>query len=481
MRLKLSSMLALAALAAAACVAHVCVASARAVQSAWPTGQVIETVACEADATQTYTLYLPSAYSKDKRWPILYAFDPSGRGRVPVNLLREAAERYGYVVVGSNNSRNGVSAQQLNTIINVLWKDTRKRISIDDRRIYAAGFSGGARVANRLASSCGGCVAGVISCGAGFPPDIRPDASLPYFFYGTVGWNDFNFRELRALDRTLDSLGVAHRVEPFDAAHQWGTKDVLEEAVAWLEVQAMRTGRRAKDDALAAAAEARLAARLERLNASADAYERYRVLRALATGLKGLRDVTRYETEAESLSKSKELRDAVAGEERQIEEQRRAAAELTSLGAGLLDASKRAETLSKLRVGVEGLQKRADAEADTPARRVARRTLAHVYAETYESALYNYVPRGQYAVAAANLELASLIYPRNAYTEYELARMLALDHRGEEALDALSRAVGKGFNDKGALEREEAFAPLRPLEKFRKLLERIDASEKRPG
>src|SRR2546423_11622446 len=65
-------------------------------------GKVAPKVACEKDATQTYALYLPSTYTPKSQWPVLYAFDPSARGLVPVERFREAAEKYGFIVAGSN-------------------------------------------------------------------------------------------------------------------------------------------------------------------------------------------------------------------------------------------------------------------------------------------------------------------------------------------------------------------------------------------
>src|SRR5919202_1116555 len=49
-----------------------------------PRGVVLDAVACRGDATQTYALYLPSAYTPEKGWPIIYAFDPGARGKLPV-------------------------------------------------------------------------------------------------------------------------------------------------------------------------------------------------------------------------------------------------------------------------------------------------------------------------------------------------------------------------------------------------------------
>ena len=75
-----------------------------------PRGTVVDKVACQANPAESYALFLPSNYSADKKWPILYAFDPGARGKIPVTLFKDAAEQYGYIVVGSNNSRNSEPA-----------------------------------------------------------------------------------------------------------------------------------------------------------------------------------------------------------------------------------------------------------------------------------------------------------------------------------------------------------------------------------
>jgi hypothetical protein len=77
-----------------------------------PAGQIIDRVACAADASQSYALYVPARYTPSRVWPVIFAFDPGGRGRTPVERYQIAAERYGFMVVGSNNSRNGRFARR---------------------------------------------------------------------------------------------------------------------------------------------------------------------------------------------------------------------------------------------------------------------------------------------------------------------------------------------------------------------------------
>ena len=70
-------------------------------------GQVVDDVKCAANPSQSYALYLPSTYTPARRWSLLVGFHPGARGRAIVEKYRAAAERFGYIVAGSNNSRNG--------------------------------------------------------------------------------------------------------------------------------------------------------------------------------------------------------------------------------------------------------------------------------------------------------------------------------------------------------------------------------------
>ena len=144
---------------------------------------MVETVTCESDPEQGYALFLPPGYTPEKKWPILYAFDPLARGAVPVKLFRDAAARFGFIVVGSNNSRNGID---VNAIVKTLWTDTHERFSIDERRVYTTGFSGGARIASAVALGYRGAVAGVIAASGGPPSSAKLSSSNQLIFFGTA-------------------------------------------------------------------------------------------------------------------------------------------------------------------------------------------------------------------------------------------------------------------------------------------------------
>ena len=179
--------------------------------NAIPKNQIVKKLECLNDSSQSYALYLPSNYTPDRKWPILYALDPGVRGKTPVERFKEAAEKYGWILAGSNNSRNGPWRRAADAW-SAMTKDTQQRFSIDDDRVYATGFSGGARVALQIAQLCQDCLAGVIASGAGFPAGLAPSTSMHFLFFGTTGIDDFNFSELRSLDVPLTKAGINEKI-----------------------------------------------------------------------------------------------------------------------------------------------------------------------------------------------------------------------------------------------------------------------------
>src|SRR5262245_49870742 len=91
-------------------------------------GKLSARVVCRHDSSQTYALYIPSTYTPQRSWPMLYLLDPGARGRFAVERFAKAAEREGFLVAGSNNSRNG-PMEPIKQAIEALWTDTHMRFS----------------------------------------------------------------------------------------------------------------------------------------------------------------------------------------------------------------------------------------------------------------------------------------------------------------------------------------------------------------
>ena len=88
-------------------------------------GTVAERIVCRDDPSEAYALYLPSAYTPSRRWPVVYALDPRGRALIPLELLKEGAERYGFVIASSYGSRSDEAVDPNVKALGALWRDTR--------------------------------------------------------------------------------------------------------------------------------------------------------------------------------------------------------------------------------------------------------------------------------------------------------------------------------------------------------------------
>ena len=336
-----------------------------------PRGQIIDDVKCAGDPTQSYALYLPSSYSPARTWSLLLGFHPGARGRAIVETYRAAAEQYGFVVAASNNSRNGpwrVSAASAEA----MSADLGQRFAIDEKRFYLTGLSGGARVALQFALG-NKIIAGVIASSAGYP-DSQPRKTLPFVIFGTAGTEDFNYIEMRLLDRALTT---PHRLAVFEGGHMLPPATAALEAIEWLELQAMKSGRKRADDALIG----RLFEKRQRdIENAATPAATVGLLRNLVEDFTGLRDVAPAATRAAELSKTKEVKNALGRERADDDAEARQIGELFELEAALRDDSRRMESLGRLRDLLTRFAKLAGAETDSPERRRARRLLRTITA-----------------------------------------------------------------------------------------------------
>jgi len=199
-------------------------------------GKLIESVICKADPTQSYALYIPSKGNANPL-PIIYFFDPHGSGVLPLNKYRSLADAYGFILVGSNNSKNGNDWSTTERIWQQLSADTKSRLKIDGSRIYTVGFSGGAKVAGYVAIQHTE-IRGVIAGGAGLPDGVRAD-NFNFSFTAIAGEGDMNLTELIAISSDLDRTRTRHHILFFDGKHEWAPAGTMETAFAGLQLDAM--------------------------------------------------------------------------------------------------------------------------------------------------------------------------------------------------------------------------------------------------
>jgi len=456
----------------------------------FPQGQLIEKVTCARDPNQSYALYLPAHYDKNRKWPVLYAFDPGARGRVPVERFKDAAERFGWIVVGSNNSRNA-SVQSSIDSWNAIVRDTTDRFAIDDGRAYATGFSGGSRVALSFATQCKNCLAGVIAGGAAFPPGMEPSAATQFAIFGIAGTDDFNFPEIVELDEKLTRLNLPHQIAIWDGRHEWPPPAVMMDAVAWMELAAMKAGRRQADAKLIDALWTQKLNEAQELEQGKKIFAAYQAYLNLSSSFKGLREVTEIDAKVNGLRTTREVRDGRRDEQQQIKRQR----ELEDRLIGLLGAADRARVRDetpadrtgtaadetpdanfRLRTLIGELRRQSKSEEDSATRRVARRVLSGQYVGLIERGSNSLQTLKRYDEAIRLFTLASEIDPDRAGVFYNLAWAYNAKGDKKKALKSLQSAVDKGFKDHATISANSAFDSLRNDPTYLQLIERMRAN-----
>jgi predicted esterase len=474
--------------------------SAKSTPPALPSSVLIPKQTCAAKPDQSYALYLPSHYAPDKKWPIVYAFDPDGRGNIPVELMQDAAERYGYIVLGSNNSRNGSWKLEAESA-QAMWDDSHARLAIDDRRVYFAGFSGGARLASQLAQQCK-CAAGVLLDGAGFA-GTPPARDAGFAVFAVVGAFDFNYPELSALDEKLEQAGNPHLLRHFDGPHQWAPSEIITEALAWFRLVAMKQNREARDDSFIASERAADIARAQALEQSGQPYEAWREYRQTIATFDGLSDTVPLQQAAASLAQQKAVRDGAKREAQEFQEQSQLTSRIysglaalrgnaanpagtpnqtgqptadsrqrTALPSSPDDTASRSDVFHQTDQQIIDLRQRTASEKHEDQLRVYRRALAGVFIAAGEFGDESLAAK-DFAGAKDYFQLAVDANPDSVGALQELATARALSSDRKGAFEALRRAKAKS-KDPAAfsawLNDEPAFAKLHEDPQFRALL-----------
>jgi dienelactone hydrolase len=431
-------------------------------------GQLIEEVLCTADPTESYALYLPSNYSPDKRWPILYAFDPVARGKLPVTLFKDAAEKYGYIVAGSNNSRN-FALQESSKSANAIWIDTHARFSLDEKQIYTTGFSGGARVAGLVASNCPQCnVSGVIAQGAGYWDPQKP-VTGNLLYYLTVGDEDFNWSEVIGVRRERENSGTPCRVRVFAGPHQWAPAPLLMEAVEWIHLKAMQSGRRASNSDFIESMFYRAKMEAEAADRSNDAIAQLAAYRLLVSDFRGLKPIHDYESKLAELKKSAALKRALKAEEDEMMAQQSLTRDTSVLLAKFADAA--LDDRISLKRDIRDSFSRLHSQGELPGIRnkLYKRCFNDLWAQGVEAGQAAMTER-HFDTAINYFQLMADVSPQEPWPMLLIAEASAEAGNKKEAMKAVRAAIKRGLKNVDALAQNQNLEMLRSDPEFQAII-----------
>lgn len=423
--------------------------------------KVYPSVSCTADSNTKYALYLPPQYEKGKPCPLLILFDPHGDGLLPVNLFNSEAAKNGFIIAGSNNSKNGMTIEQTTGIYNKMLTDLTSRFTIEKKAIYLGGFSGGSRVAGAVAITEGG-VAGVVGCGAGLP-NINQKPVRPFSYLAVVGNQDFNFSEIQQLDKALETAGYQHHMLVFDGIHQWPPKELIPDIFTWLTFDAMR-------QQAIPVERSSINLFIEKNDKIAEEFaaagnlpmQREQYLKMLHF-LQGLTDTAPLQAEINRLSEDKKVFEYNINQKKMLDlerdQQQKYSPEFEA---------KNVEWWTKESARLHLLTKNP---SEPGMNQLYQRVLGFLSMTSYMYST-DALKQGDLVNVEKFIEIYKLVDPTNAEHRYMAAQLAALNHNPDACFIALNEAFKLGFKDINRLKTDPDFKPYQQDERFKDLLNR---------
>jgi len=248
-----------------------------------------------------------------------------------------------------------------------------------------------------------------------------------------------------------------------------------------MELQAMKSGRRERDDKLIARLFDKMAGEARADESAKRVYEAFLKYEAIAKDFNGLREAPEFAKRADELRSSSEVKDRLKQEKTAEQAQQRLSQEFYAAREQLNTAENPAVAMMGIKNMISDLRMKAASRDESVARLAARRALGAFYVGMNEQANRH---RGakKYQEAVASLMLAAEIRPENPQIFFSLARACALAGAKRQSLEALKKAVEFGFTNADEIAGNEDFASIRNEAAYKRLIEdarRKAQSEKR--
>ncbi len=430
---------------------------------------ITDTVQCRNAIGQSYALYKPVQYDNKKSWPVILIFDPGARGRSGVSAFIEAGRKYGFILACSNNSRNGPMVDNF-AAAQAMLRDVEERFTVDERRIYAAGFSGGSRFAMAF-GVIEKKISGIIGCGAGMPNDrnYMPLANSGFLYYGLAGTRDMNYLEMYDLPGFFSNqTRVISYLRTFSGGHQWPGSDLITDAVEWLIHQTMNRKIIPADQSFLSYIENKtlnlINSQLAGNQADAIMYMRFAIRDFEGTPFASR--MTKLLTDSEKSSEyQKAIRKWKKVASNEQEKKEKYFNYLIEIVNSDLVPDSASTWWKKEITTIKWLRDKGSPENSEMASRVLN-FISILCSEQGAS----YYRKRVYIKAAFLFRICTLSDSENQYNYYNLARSLAGSGKIKESVDALSAAFRQGFDSRKSIEADPVFGMVRDDVRYKALI-----------
>ena len=209
-------------------------------------GMVVDSIKVNDTLSETYALYLPTSFSNSKKWPVIFLFDPEGRGKSVAQLFKSVAEEQGYLLVSSNDISSENELVKNVEIAARLVSSVSPRLPMDFQQVVVAGALDGAKVATSLPLMFSN-IFGVVAVGNQFLNLDLLDRKDDFAFIGIVGDEQFSVTAMNFTAAALQNKKHLSAVYTYEGASDWPKLEIISSAVGSLSLEAMRNQFRTTD------------------------------------------------------------------------------------------------------------------------------------------------------------------------------------------------------------------------------------------
>jgi hypothetical protein len=432
--------------------------------------QIIDTVKCRFEIGHSYALYLPEQYDSKKSWPVILIFDPGARGRTGISTFLEAGRKYGFILACSNNSHNGPIGDNFASAAAML-RDVTERFTIDTRRIYVSGFSGGSRFAIAYTVK-EKRISGVIGCGAGLYNDRNylPQINSNFIYYGLVGTRDMNYLEMCDLPGFFSSkTRVTSYLRTFSGEHQWPASDQITEAVEWVIFQSMNRKIVPSDQTFLSYIENKTQNLINSQLSEGNVIEAVMYMRNATRDFQGTPFATSMTKLLTDSEKSTEYKNAVRKWDKMAATEQEKREDYLNYLSKIINSDSYPDSVIVWWRNETRTLKSIRDKGRPDNSQMASRVLNFISVLCSEQGTASY-RNGHFAQAAFLFKICTMSDSENQNNYYNLARALSLSGRSKESVDALSAAISHGFNSRKTIESEPAFGKIRDAARYKALI-----------
>lgn len=267
-------------------------------------GVVVDNLKVNDSLSESYALYLPTTFSNTRTWPVLFLFDPGGRGKSAAQLFKSIAEEQGYLVVSSNDISSENELVKNVEIAARLMSWTTRMLPTDFKQVNTVGTMDGAKVASSVPLIFGN-IFGVVAAGDHYMNLDLLDRKSNFAFVGIVGDEQYTSTGINLTAAALDGQNHMSAVYTYNGASDWPKPDVLFSAVGSLTLQAMRQKLRPVDQQLVNTLYQKDMLKVDKMISSGEMVPAWHLLELMSEKYDGLRSLAEVEQKQSQLRRSR--------------------------------------------------------------------------------------------------------------------------------------------------------------------------------